>query len=523
MIKKIISLFIGFLLLTTNSFAEIQWVHQDFFSNIGGLNDGFAPTAIENNEASDLQNIVLSTYGTFKTRDGYAKLNSTTLGASVICTGLKYYAPTSGSKYLVGIFDNDKIYKMDYQVGGGPDGTWDDITGSVSFLVGQNNLASFAVGEDTLIIEDGLNTTAPFKWTGSGNVTDLGGSPPNATMVAYHKNMAFAAGNNTYPSTIWYTDIGNIENWTTGLSGNVSVATNDGSSIRVIMPGFDALYIWKDYSIWRLSGDDKDSFQLQRMITGVGCNSPKAVSRIGNDFFFTSTQGDTYLYDGAIKIEKISTKVQGTVNNANFSRWQYAITEQFEDDYYLSFSNTSVSTHNRILMFDSFNQAWTKFVGINANAMTVADDGVGEEILVFGDYTGFVYKYPSGTSDATTAISAYYTTKQFRFPEIKPEKDWKLLNVYASQKGNYNISVELRKNFGSVGTVETINLLGEGASLYGTAVYGTALYGGQNLIVGRIEPNLEGKFFQIKFSNSNVDEPFEIKGYQMWLEESDRI
>ena len=522
--KKILSLILGFILLVVNlSFAEIKWTTFNSFNNSGGLNDAFSAIAIEDNEAQDLQNIVLTTYGSFATRDGYEKLNSTTLGASVACTGLKYYAPTSGSKYLVGIFDNDKIYKMDYQVGGGPDGTWDDITGSVSFLIGQNNLASFAVGEDTLLIEDGLNTTAPFKWTGSGNVADLGGSPPNATLVAYHKNIAFAAGNNTNPSTLYFTDVGDIENWTTGLSGNLSIETNDGSIIRAIIPGYDALYILKDYSLWRLSGNDKDSFLLQRMITGIGCRSPSAVKRIGNDFFFVDGQGNVYIYDGAIRLKNISTKVQGTINSASFSRWQYVVTEQFNNDYYISFSNTSMSTHNRILLFDSYNLAWTKFTGINANAMVVADDGSGQDMLVFGDYSGFVYKYPSGTNDAGTAIDAYYTTKQYNFPTLKPNKDFKVLNVYANQKGNYNLNVELRKDWGTTGNSETINLLGSGASVYGTAIYGTATYGGQNLIIGRLEPNLEGNFFAMKFSNSSLDEPFEVKGFQMFINESDKI
>src|SRR3990167_5534746 len=164
MIKKILSLtLVASLLFANTSFAAINWIRYSFFKNIGGLNDAFSPIAIEDNEASDLQNVVFTTSGNWKTRSGYVKLNSTTLGASVVCTGLKYYEPTSGTKYLVGVFDNDKIYKMDYEVGGGPDGTWDDITGSLSFAVGQDNLASFAIGEDTLIIEDGLSTTPPYK------------------------------------------------------------------------------------------------------------------------------------------------------------------------------------------------------------------------------------------------------------------------------------------------------------------------------------------------------------------------
>ncbi len=518
--KKRIILFLSILLFTINSFAAIKWLQYGYFQNDGGLNDAFSPIAIGDNEASDLQNVILSTYGSFKTRDGFDKLNSVTLGASVTCTGLKYYSPISGSKYLIGIFDNDKIYKMDYGVSG-PDGTWDDITGVLSFVIGQNNLATFVIGQDTLIIEDGLNTTAPYKWTGSGNAAALGGSPPNATLVAFHKNMAFAAGNNTNPSTLYYSDVGNIENWTTGLSGNLSIETNDGSIIRAIMPGFDALYIWKDYSIWRLTGTDKDTFQLQRMVSGTGCRSPTAISRVGNDFYFTDGQGNVYLYDGAIKLKLISVKVQGTIDSANFARWIYAVTEQFNNDYYISFSNTGSGTHNKILIFDSFNTAWVKFSGMNANAMAVADDGNGEEMLVFGDYSGFVYKYPSGTNDAGTAIDAYYTTKQFRFPEAGIEKDFKLLNVYAAQKGDYTLAVETRKDYESTGTIKQINLLGI-SSTWGSAIYGVDRYGGQNIVTERIEVNKEGKFFQIKFSHSTIDEPFEIKGFQVFIEPSDR-
>src|SRR3990167_7086224 len=267
--------------LCFNSSAEINWNKFEFFKNTGGWNNVFSTTAIADNESPDLQNVTLTTYGSFRTRDGYDNINTSSLGASVIATGLTYYTPSSGSEFLVGIFDDDKIYKMDYS--GGPDGTWDDITGALSFAVDQNNLASFAVGEDTLIVEDGFNTTAPYTWTGSGNATALGGSPPNATMVAYHKRMAFAAGNNSNPSTLYFSDVGNIDDWTTGLSGNVSVETNDGSVIRAIKPGFDALYISKDNSIWRLSGDDKDNFALQRMISDIGTLSNSSVGIIGTD------------------------------------------------------------------------------------------------------------------------------------------------------------------------------------------------------------------------------------------------
>ena len=518
---KILSIILSLLLLTSNSFATVEWVQNSYFNNSGGLNNAFSPIAIEDGEAADLQNVVFTVSGSFKKRSGFSSVNA--LNPGVTC-GLKYIKFSGGTQYLVGVFSNDKIYKMDYGVSG-PDGTWDDITGSLSFNVGQDNLSSFIIGQDTLIIEDGLNSTPPYKWTGSGNAAALGGSPPNATVVAFHNNIAFAAGNSAAPSTLYFTDVGNIENWTTGLSGNVDVETNDGSIIRALIPGFDALYIFKDYSIFRLTGSDKDSFQLQRMVLGTGVTSPQAISVIGNQMFFITGQGAVYLYDGAIGLKKISSKIAGTLKtDLSFSRYAYSSSLTYDDDYYLSVSTSGNPTNDLVLMFDTFPLSWTKFKGMNINAMTSADDGTGRNKIFFGDYSGSTLKYPQGDNDNTAAIDAYYTTKQFSYPELGPSKDWKLLRVYTAEEAtSYNLVATIFKDFDTAGTAYNIDLVTASGSVYGTAVYGTDVYGGDTIVTKRIETNLSGDFFQIKFSNSNADEPFEVFGFQLYIERVDRF
>ena len=511
-----------FLLFSSNAQAQVNWSRYDHFANVGGLNNSSSPVTLKANEASDLQNVVFTTSGRIKTRDGFAKVNSSTVGATTVCNGGKFFKQNDGSRFLVAIFDDDTIMKMDYDVGGGPDGTWDDITGALSFTVDQDNLANFAIGEDTLLAEDGLDSTAPYTYSGSGNAAALGGSPPNASMITYHKRHAFAAGNDSNPSILYFSDLGDIANWTTGTSGNVEVETNDGTKIRAIHPGFDALYIWKDTSIWRLTGDDKDTFELQRMVRGIGTESQNSVALVGNDFIFTDGKGDTYIYDGAVKLRLLSANVQGTIDDQNFDRFDESSVIEFDKDYYWTSSTAGASDHNTLLMFDTFHLSWTKFSGINANAMWVGEDSNGKDALFFGDYTGFVYQYPSGTNDAGTAISAYYTTKQFRFKEVNINKTLRVLNVLVSQEGNYNLDVESRTDFQSTGSTKSINLQGE-SSVYGTSVFGTDKYGGQNLITGRLEFDQEGQFFQFKFSNSNIDEPIEIEGWQPFIDESDRI
>ena len=321
MIKKLLLLLIlPLLFLSSDGFAEIKWRRFDFFDLSKGLNNGFATTQIQDNEFSDLQNVVFTEGGNVKTRGGYIKINNTTIGNTTAGIGVFFYKQADGTKFLVSVWDDDTIHKMDYSTG--PDGEWDDITGALSFSATADTFVSFAVGEDLLLIEDGIGTTAPYVWNGTGDAAELSGTPPSATMVAYHKQMGFAAGNTSAPSTLYFSDLGDIENWTTGLSGNVNVETNDGTVITAIIPGFDALYIYKGAkgggikgSIWRLSGSDKDSFELQRMVSDIGTSVHQAVGRIGKDFIFPSVQGDIFLYDGSIKVRKISSKIQETIDS----------------------------------------------------------------------------------------------------------------------------------------------------------------------------------------------------------------
>lgn len=518
--KKLFFLIL-FLGIATN--ASAQWKRIELFDFSGGLNDTMADISIKDNEATDIQNLVFTTGGNIKTRDGYA-LISGPVGTDVTCTAGTFYKKTSGSKYLVSLWQDDKIRKMDYETGGGPDGTWDDITGSLSFDVSKNNLGSFVIAEDKLIIEDGLNDTSPYVWTGSGSATLLNSSGyvPNLSMLAFHNNMCFGAGNDTYPSTLYFTDIGDVTDWSGGLSGNVSVETDDGSIIRAIEPGFDALYIWKDHSLWRLSGYDKDTFTLQRMISDMGTLCRQSVGKIGSNFIFQSDKGNIILYDGAVGIQNISSKIKGTIDELAFDRLYYYPGLIFDDDYYIAVTSAGGSENDEVLLFDTFHLAWTKFDGMDINAMWVAEDDDGKDMLVFGDYDGNTFQYPSGTDDNGVAISDYWISKQFRFPQLSPEKYLKLMKIFANQKGDWDINVETRSDYQSTGKVETVNLSGE-SSLYGVAIYGIDRYGGQNLIIGRIEPYLGKEFFQFKFYNENEDEPWELKGISLFFEESDRI
>src|SRR3990167_8953959 len=510
--------------ITSQAWSETRWVTFNFFRNNGGLNDGFSDTDIEDNEASGGQNFVFTTGGSIQKRKGFSKV-TTPVSASGVITGVHFYKKSDGNSFLFITADNEIFSKVDYASGGGLEASGIiTVGGSPTINITQNDLADFTVAEDILVVEDGIGTTPPFKYDGT-TFTSLSGSPPNATMVAYHKLHLFLAGNSALPSRLYASNLGDIQTWTS--TDTIDIETNDGSIIRDVEPGLDALYIWKDKSIWRLSGTDRDNFILERMVDGIGTLSRRSVAKLRNNFLFVTNQGDIALYDGGINVEIISQKVQGSIDEASFARFKYSPGVVFDDDYYIAYTPSGGGQHTRLLVFDSFHKAWTKFTGINANALAVAEDSSGKEVLVFGDYNGFVSKYPSGDSDDGGGIDFAWVSKNFNFPEVQSvgggiEKVWRLTRTFVESEGNYGLSIETRSDFEATGQIATLNLLGD-QPLWGTAVYGTDLYGVDEVIVGRTETNKIKDFFQIKYSNPNASEPITIRGYQMAIEPTSRI
>lgn len=176
--RNILLLCLG-LLVGLPTVAQAEWRPFLFLKNTGGLNDSFDPTAIADDEASAIQNFVFTTGGAISKRQGFTEINSTAISATADFTGGLMYKQSDGDRFLVALVSDggtDTIQKMDYSGGtGGPDGTWDNISGSLSLGFGADDQADFATAFDIVVIEDGVNTTAPYQWTGSGDAIDLGG------------------------------------------------------------------------------------------------------------------------------------------------------------------------------------------------------------------------------------------------------------------------------------------------------------------------------------------------------------
>ena len=516
-----------------SAYAELPWRMFEYFDLTGGLNDGADQTVVKPDEASDLQNVVFTVSGAIKRRSGFTQLNSTAVPTGGIMTGLAQYTQVDGTRFLVATVANSgvitgSVYTMPY--GGstaGPTGTWTERTGSILVESTQNTLADYALAEGVIVLEDGDGTTPPATWNGSGDLSAIVGFGvvPNASMVEYHKNILWVAGDTAHPSLLSFSNIGDLTAWTE--TDFLNINTDDGQRIRAIKSALDCLYVFKDASIWRVCGSDRDNLIQEQMVQGYGTLSNQSVQLIQNTFYFVTQRGEIAAYDGGIHVQVISQKVTGTLQSIDISRLGQAVSTTFNDgsgadNYYIALSSSGSGTNDLLLQYHPFYKSWLKHRGMSTNALATFEIGSVQPAIMFGDYAGRANRYPNSNSDAGTAITSFYQSAQFHYPELPQEKIFRLSRVFLNEGGTGTVTFETRVNFERV-TTGSLSLGGGIGSLWDTALWDTAIYGDANAVIGRVEINQIGDFFQWKLSDASVTNPYTLRGVQVWVEPTDRI
>jgi hypothetical protein len=201
-----------------------------------------------------------------------------------------FWLDTSGTvtQNFIMVTASGEIYKDDL------DGTFTAITGTAS--LGSDPIPIFCVAQDILTIWFSNNTT-PLKYTGTGNVSALGGTPPVGRGAVYHMGRLWAWGTNAAPSRLYYSAFGNIEDWSGIDTGSIDIQVGDGDRIVGAISFREKLFIFKGPnigSIHTISGTaptGSDSFSRKRFSRGIPLQTHNSLLEIGNDILFMSPRG----------------------------------------------------------------------------------------------------------------------------------------------------------------------------------------------------------------------------------------
>lgn len=254
------------------------------------------------NAASALDNIILLPGGRgFRGRYETVYNNSTEFGSAdnYPVLGVGSLALSTGGSYFLAI-KKGKAYSA--SASSTRAASYTDRTGSVTISTGGSSSAdralyrwSFCTFNDLLIGFGGAigGADAPFKWIGAANnIAALGGSPPSANICFSANNRVFAARTTANPSTIYWTIIGNAEDWSGVGSGSaVAGSLADGEPILdVVVLSNDLALIFKQSSIYAMDLTSAP-FPIRLLFSGVGCGGPNGfvVVKGGVAYFMTSS------------------------------------------------------------------------------------------------------------------------------------------------------------------------------------------------------------------------------------------
>lgn len=489
----------------------------------GGLNTSIDSLLINDNEISGGQNSYQYN-GTWKKRRGYEKLNSSQIATKDI-TGLYEYVQKDGTNYFIATCGTN-IYKMDNSAND-PDGTWDSITGAATITDGSRfSFATFrdSSNNDLLLAFNG--DAAPLKWTGSGNVASLGGTPPAGKYVVVAKNRVWVAGVSAASSVLYYSNTNDCEDWAGG--GTISVNLNDGDLITGLgvikitnySGVFERIVVFKNRSIYVINADDNDDtyWTVTRISNYVGCISHWTIKQIDNYLLFLAKDG-IYAIDDNGTLSKVSSKIDTTIKGYASYYFTLASAEVYRplNQYLIALPYTGATTCTRIIPFNYLTKTWDTPYTISCNrSMCVKYFTSGSERLYFGN-NGYVYRFDYGDDDDSSDIDGYIITKNYSFGSVNAMKRIRYIYTLAlAVSSSYNMITSYSIDTSSTFTPDSFSLATAG-TLWGSFTWGVDIWGGAAYYI-RHRTDVDQQCFslRLKIQTENKDEPFTLFAY--WID-----
>lgn len=356
---------------------------------------------------------------------------------------------------------------------------WEDI-GDLDFTGSEDEFFSYAnVAENGLIlISNGKN--AIKKWTGSGDISSLGGLPPKAKYMTYLTPYIVLAhtddGSGVNPWKIQWNDTGEPEQWSSGNAGSLLVS-DDPSPIKNIMKLNNYTAVYKQESLGLLQKVSTiDIFLYVTIKSGIGLSASRCVVEAEGNHYFMGAN-DFYVWNGGIP-ESIGTSVRDEVfsrmNRTNIERcfslhikslkevWFFVVisgenwpTEIWKYNYSNGFwyFDTCSSLTSAVIWEKTSGETWDDDIGTWDEALDIWDSGsstIEWEQVVFGNSTGSTsYLDYTKTNDINTLTEGIFESKDFTGDMLEFNKRWLQVDVWAKGSSSAKLYVDYSTDYGA--------------------------------------------------------------------------
>ncbi len=143
-----------------------------------------------------------------------------------------------------------------------------------------------------------------------------------------------------------------------------------------------------------------------------------------------------------------------------------------------------------------------------------------EKTIVSNTATGIIIDSAYGTTPSTDtsfsigAIDAFYQTKDYDLGDSSRVKSFAEIFMWEAEQGDIDLDVSYKHDFGGTVETQTVSESGGGGT-WGTAIWGTSIWGGFSAIFSRVKLKGDARFINIKFRENDIDETFNIYGWNL--------
>ena len=256
-----------------------------------GVNTEDSPLAQDPSFAEVADNAIIDKRGRLGARKGInlVTTNKTELGTDRIHS-LHYFYDNAGNEKIFSTGNNKILSGTETLVDETP-GSY-TITANNWKIVNFNNSAYFFQrGYEPLVYNATLGAVTKMSSVAGASLTS--NQYCHEAIAAYGR--LWCVGTALDKNTIYWSDLLDGTNWTTGSSGSINVQKawpNGYDEVRALAAHNDALIIFGEHSILVFSGAfSPATMQLQDTIAGIGCICRNSVQHIGTDVLFMSFSG----------------------------------------------------------------------------------------------------------------------------------------------------------------------------------------------------------------------------------------
>lgn len=350
-------------------------------------------------ESPDLDNVVFDPGGTLKRRKGFTQYGSGNVGG--------------GEPEFLGWWAEDHFVTVN---GDGDVHVWNadaPALAAATLLTPGEEHGGYAFNGLFYIHNQ---TDGGYRISATPNATSVAGHPA-AKHSAVLRDRVFVAnlkesGLNLF-SRVRFSELADAETWDQNDDNDfIDVVPDDLEEITGLEVVADRLAIFKENSIYLLSGHTRDSFTIVPIsVQRGGCPFPDTIVRADDGIYFFSNDG-VKRFTGK-SIEHLSARVDpisGTPISATYANQQYFL---LVDD----------NGTKRIYVYDTVHEWWTRWSAIPVKTLVTDYRSDETERRVYGlsDSAGKLFRLEDGDTDDGESIDAYWESGwlDLGMPEVR--------------------------------------------------------------------------------------------------------